>query len=290
MESFGFPFSKQGETVKGVIFFRIPALLAITVGLGAVVCARVQGGTGDTGPTPARDAETAKRFPTKEPLYRSAAPKYCLLTFGREGKTRVWLVFDSVPNPLLPGKDKDFLYVDRNGNGDLTESGERVQAVVHEYQQPSFLGGVPSSKAWNLEFPIGEIKDGEGTIYQDVKVMVHWFLGRKRPCTIHASAARRGTQSTEIVFADRAQDAPVLPFGGPLTMRFALGMTHSLSLSEEFNLQAEVGTSASGPGSFVYMMNDTFPKDLHPVAEIEWPHREAGKPPLKMSVTLKQRC
>ncbi|HEV3448532.1 MAG TPA: hypothetical protein VG099_28095, partial [Gemmataceae bacterium] len=102
MGSFGFPFSKQGETVKGVIFFRIPALLAITVGLGAVVCARVQGGTGDTGPAPVRDAETAKRFPTKEPVYQSKGPKYCLLTFGREGKTRVWLVFDSVPNPLLP--------------------------------------------------------------------------------------------------------------------------------------------------------------------------------------------
>ena len=279
--------------MKGVIFFRIPALLAITVGLGAVVCARVQGGTGDTGPTPARDAETAKRFPTKEPVYRMQGPKYCLLTFGREGKTRVWLVFDSVPNPLLPGKDKDFLYVDRNGNGDLTESGERVQAIVHEYQEPSFLGGVPPSKAWTLEFPIGEIKDSEGMIYKDVKVIVQWFMGGKRPCVIYASPAGRGTQSTEtrkLVFADRPQDAPVIPFGRPMTMRFALGMIHSLSLTEEFNLQAEVGTFGSGPGSFVYMMNDTFRKDLHPVAEIEWPHREAGKPPLKMSVTLKQRC
>ena len=73
-------------------------------------------------------------------------------------------------------------------------------------------------------------------------------------------------------------------------MRFALGVIHSLSLTEEFNLQAEVGIKGSGPGSFVFMMNDTFAKELHPVAEIEWPHREAGKPPIKMSVVLKQRC
>jgi hypothetical protein len=73
-------------------------------------------------------------------------------------------------------------------------------------------------------------------------------------------------------------------------MRFALGVTHSLSLTNEFNLQAEVGTSGSGPGSFVFMQNDTFPKDLHPVAEIAWPRREVGKPPIKMSVTLNQRC
>jgi len=241
----------------------------------------------------ANDTAKIDRSIAKEPVYQSKAPKYCLLTFGREGKTRVWLVFDSVPNPLVPGKDKDYLYVDRNGNGDLTESGERVEAIVHEYEQISSLGGVPPSKAWNLEFPIGEIKDSEGMIYKDVKVIVQWFWARERPCKIYASAAGRGTQSTEIlklVFADRPQDAPVLRFGGPLTMRFALGVIHGLSLTEEFNVQAEVGSSGSGTGSFVFMMNDTFPKDLHPVAEIEWPHREAGKPPIKMSVTLKERC
>ena len=75
-----------------------------------------------------------------------------------------------------------------------------------------------------------------------------------------------------------------------MTMRFALGVIQGLSLNEAFNLQAEVGTFGSGPGSFVFMMNDSFPKDLHPVAEIEWPHRETGKPPIKVSVTLTQRC
>ncbi|MBI3407126.1 MAG: hypothetical protein HY040_02065 [Planctomycetes bacterium] len=279
--------------MKGVRSFRIPAVLAITVGLVAVVYARVQGGPGDTRPTPARDAETAKRFLTKEPVYQSKDPKYCLLTFGLQGKTRVWLVFDSVPNPLLPGKDKDYLYVDRNGNGDLTEEGERIEATVHQVPNGIRLGGVPPGTIPLLEFPIGEIKDSEGMIYKDVKVMVQWYMGRRRPCTIYASTAERGTLSTEInklVFADCPQDAPVLPFGGPMTMRFALGMTHSFSLTEEFNLQAEIGTFGSGPGSFVFMMNDTFPKDLHPVAEIEWPHREAGKSPITMNVSLKQRC
>ena len=45
-------------------------------------------------------------------------PKYCLLVFGPETKTSVWLIVDG-----------DVMYVDRNGNGDLTEKGERVQAV-----------------------------------------------------------------------------------------------------------------------------------------------------------------
>src|SRR5258708_2435613 len=51
----------------------------------------------------------------KEPAYQSERPKYCLLAFGREARFRVWLVLD-----------QGALYVDRNGNGDLTEKGEAV--------------------------------------------------------------------------------------------------------------------------------------------------------------------
>src|SRR5262245_37619303 len=50
----------------------------------------------------------------KQPAYRST-PEYCLLVLGPAAKTRVWLV-----------RDGDTLYVDRNGNGDLTEAGEAI--------------------------------------------------------------------------------------------------------------------------------------------------------------------
>src|SRR5229473_231210 len=53
----------------------------------------------------------------KEPVYKSKAPKYGLLVFGPEAKDRVWLVLDG-----------DTLYVDRNGNGDLTEPRDKVVA------------------------------------------------------------------------------------------------------------------------------------------------------------------
>ena len=42
--------------------------------------------------------------------------KYGLLMFGPEGKDRVWIVLDG-----------DTLYVDRNGNGDLTEANENIR-------------------------------------------------------------------------------------------------------------------------------------------------------------------
>src|SRR5437867_2527641 len=67
-------------------------------------------------PSRGADLDLAKinRTIAREPAYRNR-PKYCLLVFGNEAKFRVWLVLDG-----------DVLYVDRNGNGDLTERDERV--------------------------------------------------------------------------------------------------------------------------------------------------------------------
>src|SRR5262249_48917300 len=48
-------------------------------------------------------------------------PRYLLLVFGSEARTRVWLV-----------EDGNTLYVDRNANGDLTEAGEAVALVQRQ--------------------------------------------------------------------------------------------------------------------------------------------------------------
>lgn len=67
--------------------------------------------------TRAVDLAKIDRSLRKEPAYESKQPQYCLLVFGPEAKTRVWVVLDG-----------DGLYLDRNGNGDLTDSGERIAA------------------------------------------------------------------------------------------------------------------------------------------------------------------
>src|SRR5215831_902468 len=68
----------------------------------------------------AADLTKIDRTIAKEPVYQNK-PKYCLLVFGPDAKTRVWLVIDG-----------DVLYVDRNGNGDLTEKGERLESMEPE--------------------------------------------------------------------------------------------------------------------------------------------------------------
>ena len=61
---------------------------------------------------PADEIRTNEKSLRKEPRYQDK-PGYCFLTF--EGKSRIWVVLD-----------KDVLYVDKNGDGDVTEPGERI--------------------------------------------------------------------------------------------------------------------------------------------------------------------
>src|SRR5262245_16225620 len=60
------------------------------------------------------DLSKIDRTIAREPAYRNR-PKYCLLVLGTEAKFRVWLVLDG-----------GILYVDRNGNGDVTEQDDRL--------------------------------------------------------------------------------------------------------------------------------------------------------------------
>ena len=87
----------------------------------------------------AADLSTIDRTIVKEPVY-SGQPRYCLLVFGPKATKRTWLVHDG-----------QTLYVDRNGNGDLTDPGEKVAAKVDE--QITQDTGV-------FEFEAGDIPEG----------------------------------------------------------------------------------------------------------------------------------
>jgi hypothetical protein len=65
------------------------------------------------------DYAKIERRLTKEPAYKSGSPKYALLLFGREAKLRAWAVLDG-----------ETLYLDRNGDGDLTGKGERFERLT----------------------------------------------------------------------------------------------------------------------------------------------------------------
>jgi hypothetical protein len=133
----------------------------------------------------ATDLTKIDRTITKEPAYQGT-PKYCLLVFGPDAKTRVWLVLDG-----------EVLYVDRNGNGDLTEKGKQVPSLA-------------------LDGPITE--PARGTKHTALRIMPQKDGGMIVSIMTEGKYRQR---SGSIRFAGRPQEAPVLHFNGPVSIRFS---------------------------------------------------------------------
>jgi hypothetical protein len=228
----------------------------------------------------AADLTRIDRTIAQEPTYQSKSPRYGLLVFGPNADKRVWLVLD-----------KDVPFVDANGNGDLTEPGERVKVQTPDTDPASFeeiaILGQDGKAAEKLRFaPYGwfDFKQGKDDGIGP-SVTVSWE-GRWYGAW--------GDGESRVVFAARPQDAPILHVGGPLEMGFESRYQHAFSRKGKglYELAVGVGTRGLGKGAFTHLTywNDGIPPDARPTAELEFPNLEPGGPPVKVKLVLKERC
>lgn len=212
-------------------------------------------------PLPASAGALTKvdRTIAKEPAYQTKEPKYCLVVFGSDARTRVWLVLDG-----------DTLYVDRNGNGDLTEAGEAVKAKSEQFESVpiSAKEGVASDTSLEVQLAGG---------------LTFVYCHTKGKPWQRAVVDKAGN----LQFGGTRQAAPVIHFNGPLTLapRFDQPFDRVPSTTD---LEVMVGTSGLGVGTFARLANDEVVKDQHPVAEIAFP--TADGTPEKLHIVLDQRC
>jgi hypothetical protein len=198
------------------------------------------------------DLTRLERTINREPAY-GGQPGYCLLVFGQEAKTRVWLVLDG-----------DVLYVDRNGNGDLTELGERsVGAKVAE------------SISWNL----GDIVEADGrTRHTNLRAWFHWGAWLLSLRTADGIYQEVGNEFGPLRFSERAQNAPIVHLAGPLTFLLAPSEKQLVLIpGEKAYFIALVGTAGLGEGAAAYSDIKDFGKTSM-VAEVEFPRRTAETP------------
>jgi hypothetical protein len=186
---------------------------------------------------PAQAADLAKieRVVAKEPKYQGK-PKYCLLIFGLEAKFRVWLVLDGT-----------VLYVDRNGNGDLTEADKRVPANYHKGQTFGFRPGAIGTPDGKMKYDLSQLRKGEEGLDMSLNLREHGY-------------ARAGFDGPGALrFADRAEDAPIIHFLGPLTLQRFEPQAGSASphlkpqplvRGQENHLGFSLGTPGLGSGTF----------------------------------------
>jgi hypothetical protein len=91
------------------------------------------------------DLSKIERVITKEPVY-AGQPLYALMVFGPEAAIRVWLVVDG-----------ETVYLDRNGNGDLTEADERVPLDAAATQKIHISGSSSGEFSGMNCFDLGEV-------------------------------------------------------------------------------------------------------------------------------------
>lgn len=214
---------------------------------------------------PAIDLSKIDRTVQREPSYKHK-PRYCLLLFGPEAKTRVWLVLDG-----------DVLYVDRSGRGDW------IQADKQRSQDAS------------LRFAIEEIRETDGkTRHSQLHVQAYpseIFPGNY--CFRHIEVKINGKHG-EYTFVEasarKPQEAAIRHFNGPRQME--MPYLRLVRGGPPADLNARISTSYP-TGEWVFLdvcRSEEIPTNIHPVAEFEFPNKKSGGPPIKRKVPLTQRC
>jgi hypothetical protein len=213
-------------------------------------------------PATAADLSKIDRRLVKEPKY-TGKPGYCLLVFGADAKARVWLV-----------KDGDTLYLDRNGNGDLTEDGERL----------SGKGGKPAGA-------ITAVAGKKYPIRQCNLTKLNGPKGQQDYCHIAIDVGGAFGQYSFAGFADTPRNALVVHFDGPLTIEVA-DKNVTLARDKPTDLGVYMVTRGHGDrlGSTVLVDYNGIPKNAQPFVEVEFPNREPNGKPVRARYTLKLRC
>jgi RNA polymerase sigma factor (sigma-70 family) len=208
----------------------------------------------------------------KEPKY-AGTPLYLLLAFGPEAKEKVWVVLDG-----------STLYVDRNGNGDLTDVGEAVTPagfplVEANPASPAFIvGELTVGGAKHTDFFFSAIRMNTGGVYTRFGLKLD---GK----TLQIAGP------TSLAMAESPKDARVVHFGSPVvTVRPSLALPSTADANQPVDYRVQVGTPGVGAGSLAAYGSEHLPEGVAPVAEFEFTPLKPDDAPKKVTLNLTERC
>jgi hypothetical protein len=212
-----------------------------------------------------------------------------LLVFGPEAKVRIWLVLDG-----------DALYVDRNGNGDLTEPGNRIDPHLAMHNSPE-RPDMKIMRDFSLRRPVKDGRPEGEPIFPCVPDLFWFYVShfipaderedaladsfRKKPFRVAIGIMGHGEDSS-LVFASRPGDAPILHFDGPRQLALH-PYSQPMHRGETSWLEVELRTP--GLGASVRTDSPEGIGDIHPIAEVECPPRRPGTEPVRFRLELPGR-
>jgi hypothetical protein len=199
-------------------------------------------------PANAADLGKIDRTLKDEPKLATKTPAYCLIVFGPEAKTHVWLV-----------RDGDVLHVLDSPDGKAAKRWRQVKGSYNSFS----LGDV-----W---------EDGGKTQHKNLR---YYFNTRFVRLSIgggtRVQVAGRDYHG-KLEFAASPKDAPVVHFNGPLTLDLFWDQEPWYG-GQYASLDVVVGTRGVGKGTFAAIHCAAYPKGAWPSAVIEYPARDGGKP------------
>ena len=205
-------------------------------------------------PSEAIDLLKLNRSISKEPEYRSEYQEYCLLAINAEKDALIWCVRD--------GAD---MYVDLNGNGDLTENGEKFVGV---YKADATNGDR------KLALSITPSKKVFGTAVKHLSLVSydHDPVGQWR-IRAEFNGNDRREFSRPFQTARLAKHAPIIHLNGPVTVVAYLdrhryfhrndpATSIKYARGQEYSLILRVGNVGVGKGAQVHCESEDLSKLL----------------------------
>jgi hypothetical protein len=249
------------------------------------------------------DLRRIDRRIAKEPKYRFG-PHYVLLVFGQKAEHRSWLVVDGDGTEPESGR---VLYLDRNGNGALTEPGDRVEFDATATAKMK-MGEKSAHSGMNV-FPLGRVagvelnfqlwvrkKDYVPNDERMRRIMQerqanHWENG-----TLWRITGKGSRAQVPIVLTERPADAQITHLDGSLTLTLKRGFQERIEpWPKETLFDVHIGNPCLAPRNCRYEMFSRLtlaevPPDVHPTAVFEFYPRSPGKSPIVRKLDLSQRC
>jgi hypothetical protein len=239
------------------------------------------------GQATAVDYDKIERRLSKEPAYQAKKQWYALLLFGAEARLKVWVVLDG-----------ETLYVDRNGDGDLTGAGERFAKEA-------------DCKNIEIADPDGKTRYVITRVRSDYS---HYTPKARRereakgipPGLLIEVSIQGSVEYHQYCDVEEMRDDPrkatISHFHGPLSIgqrliNWKIWEGDALKTGDSpSRVCAFVGTMSEKHGCWVVVGSyderdiSPLPKGLHPVVEIDFPGADPKAPPVRRKYELKEFC
>jgi hypothetical protein len=183
-------------------------------------------------------------------------------------------------------EDGKTLYVDKNGNSDLTDDGPPI--VPLDVRQ---LGSSPGGRSqWDFHYTLDKITPPDGSRHTAFR-LGRWNYGSKDDgygLSLTVNGQTQMYAGWTSFWATSPGAAPVIHFGGPLQPRM-LRFKEFVIDSGPRRLSIAFINPGRGQGANSLLSIDALPGKVIPRVQIDWPV-EKGAPALHTSRLLLNRC